>query len=88
MKSHRWIDTGVGKFLACSGTKGSSDNGFIYTILLPPKNLLMTWGSPEGVGQWTGDLSVSSSVPILTYVCSSLVTERKCLYMPLEMKRR
>lgn len=36
-KSHRWVDTRVGKFLVCSGTEGGSDNGFIYTILLPPK---------------------------------------------------
>lgn len=37
MKSHRWVGAHRGKFQACSGTEESSDNGFIDTILLPPK---------------------------------------------------
>lgn len=57
MKSHRWIDTHVGKFLACSATEESSDNDFIYTILLPPpKSSDDILGSPWGVEQWRGDL--------------------------------
>lgn len=89
MKSHRWVDAHRGKFQAFSGTEGSSDNGFIDSSTPPKKKSSNnTLGSPQGAGQRTGDLFVCQSVSILTYSCSSLVTERKCLYMPLEMKRR
>lgn len=43
MKSHQWVDTHVGKFLACSGTQESSDNGFIYTIPIHPKHIPVTF---------------------------------------------
>lgn len=46
MKSHLWVDTHIGKFLARSGAEESYENGFICTILLPKKASDDILGSP------------------------------------------